>query len=59
MVTICVGPGTVVVVVTVDGGSTMVVREVEMEVETVVTVLSIVLVTTEMSTRVTVGPSTV
>lgn len=37
----------------------MVVREVEMEVETVVTVLSIVLVTTEMSTRVTVGPSTV
>jgi hypothetical protein len=43
----------------VEGGSTIVESEVDTDVETLVTVRSSVLVTTEISTRVTVGPSTV
>lgn len=50
--TICVGPGIVEVMTLVDGGSTIVDREVEIDVDTLVTVRSNVLVTTEISTRV-------
>ena len=57
--TTCVGPGKVVVMKLVEGGSTIVESEVDTDVEMLVTVRSSVLVTTEISTRVTVGPSTV
>lgn len=68
-VVICVGPGIVDVMTLVDGGSTIVDRDVETDVETLVTVCSRVLVTTDISTRVIstvvgrvcteVGPGTV
>ena len=54
-----VEPGKVVVMTLVEGGSTIVDREVDTDIEVLVTVRSSVLVTTEISTRVTVGPSTV
>lgn len=67
--TICVRPGIVEVMTLVDGGSTIVDREVEIDVDTLMTVRSNVLVTTEISTRVIstvvgsvwteVGPGTV
>jgi hypothetical protein len=68
-VVICVGPGIVDVMILVEDGSTIVDREVEIDVETLVTVCCRVLVTTEISTRVIstvvgtvcakVGPGTV
>lgn len=57
--TTCVGPGSVEVMTLVDGGMTMVEKEVEIDVEVIVTVRSDVLVTTDISTRVIVGPSRV
>jgi hypothetical protein len=68
-VLICVGPGIIDVMTLIEGGSTIVDKDVEIEVETLVTVCSSVLVTTEISTRVIstvvggvcteVGPGTV
>lgn len=67
VVEITVSPGAVVTIVTVDGGMTEVLvivekivdSEVEIDSEVLVTVLSRVLVTKEISTRVIMGPSTV